>query len=61
MTEAVGRIESNLIYLLLRKRRAFMITETELRLMANAAIMGDSKWPVKGYKSPAANGIPRAL
>ena len=31
-----------------RSRSAFPITDTELRLMARAAIMGDSSCPVKG-------------
>ena len=44
-----------------RSRRAFAITDTELKLIARAAIIGDSNWPVKGYKAPAANGIPIAL
>ena len=32
----------------LRKRSALLITDTELRLMASAAIIGDSSQPVKG-------------
>ena len=32
----------------LRKRSALTMTDTELRLMANAAIIGDSSQPVKG-------------
>lgn len=28
--------------------RAFLITETELKLMASAAIIADSNWPVTG-------------
>ena len=31
-----------------RKRNALVITETELRLIASAAIIGDSSQPVKG-------------
>ncbi len=31
-----------------RRRRAFVITDAELRLMANAANMGDSSQPVTG-------------
>ena len=38
-----------------------MITETELKLIARAAIMGDSNQPVKGYNTPAAIGMPSAL
>jgi len=40
---------------------AFVMTETELKLMASAAIMGESSHPVNGYKTPAAKGTPRAL
>jgi len=42
-------------------RNALPITDTELRLIANAAIMGDNKMPVNGYNTPAATGIPKAL
>ncbi len=42
-------------------RKAFVMTETELRLIAAAAIMGLSSNPVNGYKAPAAIGTPRAL
>ena len=31
-----------------RSRRALVMTATELRLMASAAIMGDRSWPVNG-------------
>ena len=31
-------------------------TEAELMLMATAAIIGDNRWPVRGYSSPAASG-----
>ncbi len=47
--------------LLLRSRKALLITETELRLIASAAIMGDSSQPVNGYSRPAASGMPSAL
>ena len=36
------------------------ITDTELRLMAAAAIIGDRRSPKYGYRTPAANGTPRA-
>ena len=45
----------------LRKRSALVITDTELKLMASAAIMGDSSQPVNGYSTPAASGTPNAL
>ena len=35
----------------------FNITENELKLIAAAAIIGLSKIPKKGYKTPAATGI----
>jgi hypothetical protein len=37
------------------------ITDTELKLMAKAAIIGDSSHPVNGYSAPAASGMPSAL
>ena len=42
-------------------RNALAITETELKLIAAAAIIGDSKMPKRGYNIPAAIGTPRAL
>src|SRR5690606_16949035 len=42
-------------------RSAFPITDAELRLMARAAIMGDSNQPVHGYNTPAAMGMPKPL
>jgi len=42
-------------------RRAFPTTDTELRLIASAAIIGDSNSPVNGYRTPAAIGMPSAL
>ncbi len=44
-----------------RSRSALVMTETELRLIASAAIIGDNSLPVNGYSSPAASGMPRAL
>ena len=44
-----------------RNRRALLITETELKLIAALAIMGlRSQWK-NGKKTPAAMGIPRRL
>jgi hypothetical protein len=37
------------------------MTDAELRLIAKAAIIGESNQPVNGYKIPAAKGIPKAL
>ena len=39
----------------------FIITDTELKLIASAAIIGLSNIPVSGYKIPAASGIPSTL
>jgi hypothetical protein len=44
-----------------RKRSALAITQTELKLIASAAIIGDSNQPVNGYSTPAASGMPIAL
>ena len=44
-----------------RSRSALKITDTELKLMANAAIIGDNSHPVKGNRTPAAKGTPSAL
>ena len=38
-----------------------MITETELKLIAAAAIMGLSSRPKNGYRIPAAMGTPSEL
>ena len=44
-----------------RKRKAFVTTETELKLMAAAAIIGLNSRPKRGYNTPAAIGTPSAL
>ena len=46
---------------MLRSRSEFAITETELKLIAAAAIIGLSSNPKNGYSTPAATGTPRAL
>lgn len=38
-----------------------MITDTELKLMAAAAIIGFNKSPKNGKRTPAAIGTPAAL
>ena len=43
------------------RRSAFEMTDTELWLMASAAIIGDSSQPVNGNNTPAASGTPRAF
>ena len=45
----------------LRRRNALLTTDTELRLIANAATIGDSVMPSTGYSTPAASGTPTAL
>ena len=47
--------------LALRNRNALAITDTELKLMAAAAIIGDSNKPNTGYNTPAATGTPAEL
>lgn len=42
-------------------RNALPITETELKLIANAAIIGDNKIPKNGNNTPAAIGTPNVL
>jgi hypothetical protein len=42
-------------------RSAFPITDTELKLIAAAAMIGLSSMPNAGYKTPAAIGTPAAL
>lgn len=42
-------------------RKALLTTERELKLMAAAAIIGDSNRPKNGYRAPAATGTPREL
>ena len=44
-----------------RKRSEFAITETELKLIAAAAIIGLSNRPKNGYRTPAAIGTPIEL
>ncbi len=40
------------------KRNALTTTDTELKLMARAAIIGLSSRPVSGYNTPAASDTP---
>ena len=44
-----------------RNRRALVITDTELKVMAAAAIIGLNRMPNIGYRTPAAIGTPMAL
>jgi len=45
----------------LLNRNEFIITETELKLIAAAAIIGESKIPKTGYNIPEATEIPKTL
>ena len=45
----------------LRNLRAFPTTDTELKLIAAAAIIGLNTTPQIGYSAPAAIGIPNTL
>lgn len=38
-----------------------LTTDMDEKLIAAEAIIGDNKMPKKGYKTPAAMGIPNAL
>ncbi len=42
-------------------RKAFRITETELKVIAALAIIGERSKPKIGYKTPAAMGTPTRL
>src|SRR5207253_2641153 len=44
-----------------RRRSAFAITETELKVMAALAMIGLRSSPKIGYSTPAASGTPSAL
>ena len=44
-----------------RSRKAFVITESELSVMAALAQMGLTCHPTNGYRTPAASGTPTAL
>lgn len=44
-----------------RNRSEFVITDTELKLIAAAAMMGLSSHPKNGYRIPAAIGTPSEL
>jgi hypothetical protein len=44
-----------------RNRRALVMTDTELNVIAALAQIGLTSTPVKGYSAPAATGTPTAL
>jgi len=61
-SEAFVNVPSGARYTWTRlRRRALPTTDTELRLIAKAAIIGFSNKPVNGYSTPAATGTPSAL
>ncbi len=45
----------------LLSRSELLITDTELKLIAAAAMMGESRIPKNGYNTPAAIGTPTVL
>ena len=45
----------------LLNRSAFAITDTELKVIAALAIIGLSRSPKNGYRTPAATGTPATL
>jgi len=47
--------------LIFRRRRAFVITERELVVMAALAMIGLKRIPNQGYRIPAATGMARVL
>lgn len=56
-----GKVVSGPHSLMPRKRSELPITDTEDRLIAAAAIMGDSRTPKNGNRMPAATGTPAEL
>ncbi len=56
----LARVEGRYSFAFLR-RSAFVITDTELKLIAAAAMMGLSRMPNLGYSTPAAIGTPTEL
>ena len=56
-----GQKSATAPYLNRRSRRLFKITDTLLKDIATLATMGLSSQPVKGYRMPAARGMPRPL
>ncbi|PWJ15832.1 hypothetical protein SAMN05421539_11052 [Jannaschia seohaensis] len=60
--EAERRKRLSLIHsFIARSRKEFPITDTEERLMAAAAIIGDRRTPKIGNRMPAATGTPAVL
>lgn len=63
LTSCVGRKSNHRhqVRFAARNLSAFAITDTLLKLIAAAAIIGLSKTPNTGYNRPAATGIPSEL
>ncbi len=55
------KLKGNYCSLILRSLRAFVITQTEDKLMAAAANIGESIIPKNEYRIPAAIRTPAAL
>ncbi len=58
LTAGLGAVPQSLTR---RSLRELVITETELKLMAAAAMIGERSIPKKGYRTPAATGTPMVL
>ena len=61
LVKSVGKMDSSHRTYARRSRSALKTTDTELRLMATAANIGESNTPKAGYRMPAAIGTPKAL
>ncbi len=58
----IGKGKKSASYsVIFRSLRELLITDTELKLIAAAAIIGDSNKPNTGYNIPAAIGTPTEL
>src|SRR3989338_2396516 len=58
----IAQARENFFHIFTRfSRSAFVITDTELKLIAAAAIIGESNKPKTGYSTPAAIGMPSTL
>ena len=60
-TPVICRIQLLAFFQIRRRRKELLTTETELKAIAAAANSGFNKIPKKGYKAPAAIGMPITL
>lgn len=58
---AIGRKRTFNYKFVFLNRNELAITDTELKLIAAAAMMGDNNKPNQGYSTPAATGTPSEL